>query len=189
MRRKVNFRTTNPQPTLSLRMFPMHLHPLRSAPPRTPSLASSRFRQPKRKPNHNDDEGCVIDVRASAGVELLHVIGPAEATVEYDAVDKEAESASNAAARTAEVAVAAPSSSSSSKRSSSGCVRVWCGWGGFACFVVTAGGCLTVSSSSSSSSAGTPPGENVNARGRGCWIYRSGLRSFGPRSLLVIFRL
>ncbi|CAM9872972.1 unnamed protein product [Scytosiphon promiscuus] len=65
--------------------------------------------------------GCVIDVRASAGVELLHVIGPAEATVEYDAVDKEAESASNAAARTAEVAVAAAApSSSSSGRSSSG---------------------------------------------------------------------
>lgn len=62
-------------------------------------------------------------MRASAGVELLHVIGPAEATVQYDAVDKEAESASNAAARTAEVAVAtAPSSSSG--RSSPGYVGV-----------------------------------------------------------------
>jgi len=51
--------------------------------------------------------GCIIDVRASSGVELLHVIGPAESTEDYDAVDKEAEAASSAAARTAEVAVAA----------------------------------------------------------------------------------
>ncbi|CAN0069684.1 unnamed protein product [Ectocarpus sp. 8 AP-2014] len=56
--------------------------------------------------------GCVIDVRASSGVQLLHVIGPAESTEDYDAVDKEAEAASNAAARTAEVAAPGPSPSS-----------------------------------------------------------------------------
>lgn len=46
--------------------------------------------------------GCVIDARASAGMSLLHVIGPAEATHRHDDVDKEAEQTSMAAARTAE---------------------------------------------------------------------------------------
>lgn len=55
-------------------------------------------------------------MRASSGVELLHVIGPAESTEDYDFVDKEAEKASSAAARTAEVP--GSSSSSSSGRSS-----------------------------------------------------------------------
>lgn len=49
--------------------------------------------------------GCIIDVRASSGMDLLHVIGPAESTEDYDDVDREAESASMAAAQTAEVTV------------------------------------------------------------------------------------
>lgn len=46
-----------------------------------------------------------MDVRTSSGVELLHVIGPAESTDDYNAVDREAESASAAAAKTAEVSL------------------------------------------------------------------------------------
>lgn len=47
--------------------------------------------------------GCVMDVRTSSDVELLHVIGPADSTDDYNTVDREAESASAAAAKTAEV--------------------------------------------------------------------------------------
>lgn len=77
---------------------------------RDENCLNHRGEKRKKKKNENSAStmyahpptGCIIDVRSSVGMNLLHVVGPAESTENHDDVDREAEQTSAAAARISE---------------------------------------------------------------------------------------